>query len=70
MLHDLAMTETNKVSFVSCWFKATVIVYLAGALLGFLNAGEQGLAWQLGAGIVRAPIAGLVIGLIWWGVKR
>jgi len=64
------MSESNKVSFISCWFKSTVFIYLAGAILGYLNAGEQGLAWQLGAGVVRAPFSGLVIGFIWWLVRK
>jgi hypothetical protein len=63
-------TPPDKVSFLSCWLKATGILYLLYATLGFLADGIHGSAVQLGAGIIRAPLFGLVAGLIWWLARR
>lgn len=64
------MSESPKVSFVSCWLQSTAIVYVIFAILGFLSGGAEGLGFQLGAGIIRAPLLGLVVGGIWWAAKR
>lgn len=66
----MSSSTPPKVTFLSCWLKATAILYVTYAILGFLNAGSQGLAIQMGAGIIRAPLLGLVAGWLWWLVKR
>jgi hypothetical protein len=70
ILFAMSDTPPAKVSFLSCWLKATGILYLLYATLGFLADGIHGLAVQLGAGIIRAPLLGLVAGLIWWLARR
>ena len=70
ILSAMSDTPPAKVSFLSCWLKATGIIYIVYAALGFLSAGTQGLAVQLGAGIIRAPLLGLAAGLIWWLARR
>ena len=64
------MSDTNRATFLSYWFKAAVIIYLVYAILGYGNAGSQGLAYQMGAGIIRAPLLGLIVGWVWWLAKR
>jgi hypothetical protein len=64
------MNDSTKVSFLSCWLKSTGIIYLLYALLGLGSAGAQGMAYQMGAGLIRAPLLGLIVGGVWWMVKR
>lgn len=64
------MSDTNKVTFLSCWLKASAFIYVFYAILGYGNAGSHGLAVQMGAGIIRAPLMGLIVGWIWWLAKR
>jgi len=39
-------------------------------VLGFLNAGEAGLATAIGAGLILAPFKGLFWGWIYWLIKK
>jgi hypothetical protein len=39
-------------------------------VLGYLNAGESGLATAIGAGLILAPIKGLFWGWIYWLIKK
>ena len=64
------MQETPKLSYWACWWKATWVLFLLGCLLGFLNAGESGLAMAMGAGLLLAPIKGLFWGWIYWLIKK
>lgn len=57
-------------TFVSCWIKSSLILYFVSAVLGFLNSGSEGLAIQLGAGLIKAPLFGLFGGWILWLIKR
>lgn len=52
----------SNVSFFSIWWKTTLALYLAYALLGGLNAGEYGLGVALGKGLFASPLLGLLVG--------
>ena len=64
------MENTPKVTYWACWWKATWVLFLLGCLLGYLNAGESGLATAIGAGLILAPLKGLFWGWIYWLIKN
>ena len=54
----------ERMPFWKLWFRCLLIVFLIGCILGFLSAGETGLAASIGAGIILAPIKSFVIACI------
>ncbi len=64
------MENVPKVTYLACWWKATWILFLLGCVLGFLNAGEAGLATAIGVGLILAPLKGLFWGWIYWLIKK
>ena len=63
------MENTPKVTYWACWWRATLVIYLIGCVMGFLSYGETGLAVGIGAGLIKAPLAGLFWGWIYWLIK-
>lgn len=57
-------------SYFSCWWKTAVILLIAQGILGYWNAGENGMALMLGRGLVLSPLHALWIGWIWWSIKK
>jgi hypothetical protein len=65
------MTESQtKPTYWACWWRATWIIFIARALLGFLSMGEAGLATGIGSGLIIAPLGGLFWGWIYWLIKK
>jgi hypothetical protein len=64
------MENAPKVTYWACWWHATWVLFLIGCVLGFLSAGEAGLATAIGAGLILAPIKGLFGGWIYWLIKK
>lgn len=60
----------NGVSYLDIWWKATLVIYILGVLLGYLSQGPQGMAFSMGAGIVVAPIKGAFWAWIIWLFRR
>lgn len=59
---DVQRPPVSNVSFFAIWWKTTLALYLAYALLGGLNAGEYGLGVALGNGLFASPLLGLLVG--------
>jgi hypothetical protein len=65
------MSETpSGVTYWQCWWKATWIIFLVRCALGFLSGGERGLAAAFGAALILAPVSGLIVGAIFYGVRK
>ena len=64
------MEKAPKVTNWSCGWKATWVIYLLICAMGFLSAGEAGLAFAVGGGLIKAPFAGLFWGWIVWLIKK
>lgn len=64
------MENTPKVTYWACWWQATWVIFLLICVLGFLSGGEHGLAFAIGGGLFKAPLAGLFWGWILWLIKK
>ena len=64
------MDNATKVTYWACWWRATWVIYLIVCLMGFLSGGEAGLAYAVGGGLIKAPLAGLFWGWIYWLIKK
>ena len=64
------MQSSQKVTYWSCWWRATWVLYLIACVMGYLNARGEGLAWAMGAGLITAPLSGLFWGWIYWLIKK
>jgi hypothetical protein len=64
------MDNAPKVTYWACWWRATWVLFLIGCVLGYLNAGESGLATAIGGGLIKAPLSGLFWGWIYWLIKK
>ncbi len=64
---DNSKPDTKPASrgFFFYWAASSLAILTFLAALGYLNAGASGFAFQLGRGLILAPIAGLVVGGIW-----
>ena len=56
------VVKVNRVSFLSIWWKTTLVIYAACAGLGYLNRGEYGFGYMLGQGLIAAPLSALFFG--------
>jgi len=72
--NNLNQTEASskriQVSYFSCWWKTAVILLIAQGILGYWNAGENGMALMLGRGLLLSPLHALWIAWIWWRIKK
>ncbi len=64
------MEPSPKVTYWSCWWRATWVLYLIACVMGYLNARGEGLAWAMEAGLITAPLSGLFWGWIYWLIKK
>jgi hypothetical protein len=64
------MSNKEEVSYWSCWWTATWVLFVGRCLLGYLSYGEQGLGVAIGSGIIAAPLGGLFFGWIYWLIKK
>ncbi len=64
------MESSPKVTYWSCWWRATWVLYLIACVMGYLNARGEGLAWAMGAGLITAPLSGRFCGWIYWLIKK
>jgi len=62
--------DGSQVTYWQCWWKATWIIFLVRCSLGFLSGGERGLAAAFGAALILAPVSGLIVGAIIYGVRK
>jgi hypothetical protein len=62
--------EKQSPSFLQCWSIATAACFTLWALLGWGNAGMEGLGKAIGAGLIMAPISGVILGGIYWLIKK
>lgn len=60
----------NRSPFWVLWLKCSAWVYSIGCILGFLSNGAKGAAVAIGAGVILAPIKGLIIAAIIRAVSR
>ena len=51
--------------FLSRWALSSLAILALLSVLGYLNGGLNGLAVQLGRGLIIAPLGGLVLGVVW-----
>jgi hypothetical protein len=60
-------SETKPASrgFFFYWAASSLAILTFLSALGYLNGGASGFAFQLGRGLILAPIGGLVLGVIW-----
>lgn len=65
-----AAPTKSKVTFLECWLKASLWIYAAIVIIGFLGGNVDGLIGGLIIGILVAPIKGAFWGLIIWLIKR
>jgi hypothetical protein len=54
-----------KHGFLYYWALSSLAILAFLSALGYLNGGASGFYYQLGRGLILAPIAGLVVGGIW-----
>jgi hypothetical protein len=59
-----------KVTFLECWLKASLWIYAAIVIFGFLGGNVDGLIGGLIIGILVAPIKGAFWGWIIWLIKK
>jgi hypothetical protein len=59
-----------KVTFLECWLKASLWIYAAIVIFGFLGGNVDGLIGGLIIGVLVAPIKGAFWGWIIWLIKR
>ena len=64
------METSPKVTYWSCWWRATWVLYLIACVMGYLSARGEGLAAAMGAGLITAPLSGLFWGWIYWLIKK
>ena len=64
------MSNTEKITYWSCWWTATWVFFVGRSVLGYLSYGEQGFYVAIGSGIIAAPLAGLFFGWIYWLIKK
>jgi len=57
-------------SFLKYWAISTMGCFLLWAFLGWGNSGMEGLGKAIGAGLIMAPISGLVFGGIYWLIRK
>ena len=62
--------EKQSPSFLQCWSITTAACFTLWALLGWGNAGMEGLGKAIGAGLIMAPISGVILGGIYWLIKK
>jgi len=60
----------SKPTFLKYWAIATAACFTLWALLGWGNAGMEGLGKAIGAGLIMAPISGFIFGGIYWLIKK
>jgi hypothetical protein len=63
-------TETNKVTYWACWWRATWVIFVIKCVIGFLSQGGYGLGYAIGSGVIIAPLAGLFWGWIYWLIEK
>jgi hypothetical protein len=62
--------KVDQVSFFTIWWKTVLVIYVAGACVGYLNSGEYGLGYALGGGLIVAPMSGLFFGGIIYALSK
>jgi hypothetical protein len=64
------MGKQDEVSYWSCWWTATWVIFVGRCVLGYLSYGEGGLGVAIGSGVITAPLSGLFFGWIYWLIKK
>ena len=65
-----ASSSAGKASYLGLWMQCSFWIYVAMALLGYLNNTGRGLAVMMGAGIILAPVKGAILAWIIWAVRK
>lgn len=66
----LSTSSSSGPGLLSCWWKATLIVYFIGCIIGLLDNGASGLLGQMLIGLLHAPVLGFFFGGLYWLIRR